>query len=256
MSEVQEVLEIQADSSSVEEKSVIEEVVITKAPVVWGNLTAKLREAKEIADKLATNKVVKESSENAKSDVELTSNRVKPRGFKKQSGDSNQNKHTKKFSNDKPRLSREKFEQELIKCKKAFYTHFNEYLKEEVQIEVKTSENPDSKKQTGPKSVKKTNLQRIQDGMITVNILRVIRDRELKSNSKSKLTLEPEPEQEPKQKPTIDNDIESELGFLDELVANRKMNFVFELSEHMAKFNVVVTQRGKSLMLHSFYIKL
>lgn len=261
MSQAQEVTlssgEQQVQEANSELGSEEVEIVITKTPVVWGNLVQKLR---QVNGETNREQVQNSSQENSQEN----SQKVKPRGF----GNRNFNSGTREtvkgknpdrkgsFKNcqDKPRLSGEKFEQELNKCKKTFYTHLNEYLKEEVQMEVKT-ENPDSKKQSGPKLVKKTNLQRIQDGMVTLNVLRAMRDREFKSYLQAHQQAHHQLEQTESKQITYD-DFESGLVFLDELVANRRMNFVFELAEYLAKFNIVITQRGKTLMAHSVYLKL
>ena len=105
------------------------------------------------------------------------------------------------------------------------------YLREEVkQKETGDVEKSNETKSTDkPKSKKPqmTNLEQIQSGSRSVNIVRVINSR-----------IEP-----------------SKMLYFENLIKNRQMNFVEHLSDFMAKYDVRTTYKSlNAILLHSPYI--
>ena len=125
-----------------------------------------------------------------------------------------------------PRLSPEEYAGELEKCSKAFFVHLNEYLGEEFVIKGKP--NPDKPKEV-PKSTKKTNLQRIQDGM-AVNVLKVVYDREK----------------------------DGDLKYLDNLVRSTDMSLLTKIGTYMKNYGLVTTLKNlnnrDAIFVHSQYV--
>ncbi len=225
-------------------------------PVAYSSLLAKLREQQK--QKLSSEQV--ESESKPESDIKSGSQaqKTQKRGFGKNQktttpkrstrqtksqdqteGQTQTNSELKqrprsnfkpKFQqNQTPRLSPEEYMEELKKCQNTFFKYLGEYLREEVVMKPKQE---DTKKDSGKKDakqakpVKKTNLQRIQDGQ-SVNILRAIKEKEQNSD----------------------------LKYLDNLVTNRQIDFVKNLAEQMSRACVCTNFKGKyTIMLHSPYL--
>lgn len=129
-----------------------------------------------------------------------------------------------KVKNSLPKLSTRDYISELYKCHDIFYLRLNEYLKTEVIYKTRPS---DDKKE--PVIIKKTNLERIQSGA-KFNVLNLFYDTS--------------PDAEYKYLP--------EVKFLDNMIANKKMDFHFKLANYMKKFNIMVTFKNKNnIILHS-----
>ena len=104
----------------------------------------------------------------------------------------------------------------------------SEYLNEQVVTRPKLDNSKDKKSQELVKSVKRTNLERIQGG-VSVNVMKVVKEKEQ----------------------------DEDLRYLSNLVSNRGMNFVDKLSEWMGKANVVTTFRNRdTIWIHSPYLKM
>ena len=137
-------------------------------------------------------------------------------------------------TNDKPRLPRlspEEYQRRLTSCQTVFMNELKTYLKEEV----KQKETGDVEKSNKTKSADKpkskkpqmTNLEQIQSGYRSVNIVRVINSR-----------VDP-----------------SKIVYFENLVKNRQINFVQHLCEFMAKYDVRTTYKSlNTILLHSPHI--
>ena len=211
------------------------------APVVYADLLSRFRQnsnvghntlndvdakdvdAKNAKDVEQVNQTQKNESNKNKRGFTPRQNGQKPR----QNGQDKQ--YTQKDTQQKqPRLSQKDYLYELKNCQKSFFLHLEEYLKQEVLDKSKTN---DDKKEV--KVIKKTNLQRIQNGSPGVNVMRLFLDKT--ENSQQKYI--------------------TELKYLDNLVTNRQMNFVETLSNYMDKYGVVTSFKGKNnIMIHSPYL--
>lgn len=128
-----------------------------------------------------------------------------------------------------PRLSPEEYKEELKNCQKAFFVHLVKYLKEEFVVEQKLDD--DKKKEV--KIIKKTKLERIQNGY-GVNVMRLFLNKG--ENSQEQKYID-------------------DLKYLDNLVSNRQMDFVNTLSIYMSKYGLATSFRGKNnIMIHSPYL--
>lgn len=134
-----------------------------------------------------------------------------------------------------PRLSPEEYQKRLIGCQTVFMNELKVYLKEEIKTkekesnEVKKSEETKTTDKPKPKPIKvrMTNLEQIQSGSRSVNIVRVINSR-----------VEPQ-----------------KMVYFENLLKNRQMNFSEHLSEFMNKYNVRTTYKSlNTILLHSPYI--
>ena len=140
-----------------------------------------------------------------------------------------QTKQTNKnYQTRLPMLSAKEYSNELVKCQNKFFVHLSEYLNEQVVTRPKLDNSKDKKSQELVKSVKRTNLERIQGG-VSVNVMKVVKEKEQ----------------------------DEDLRYLSNLVSNRGMNFVDKLSEWMGKANVVTTFRNRdTIWIHSPYLKM
>ena len=127
-----------------------------------------------------------------------------------------------------PRLSSEDYLQRLIGCQTLFMNELKLYLKEEIKTNEKETNTTDkSKLKSKPSKVQMTNLEQIQCGSRSINIIRVINSR-----------VEPQ-----------------KMIYFVNLLKNRQMNFVEHLSEFMNKYNIRTTYKSlNTILLHSPYI--
>ena len=128
-----------------------------------------------------------------------------------------------------PRLSHEEYQKRLTICQSVFMNELKVYLRDEIKTkennEVKKSEK--TKTTDKPNKIQMTNLEQIQSGSRSVNIIRVINSR-----------IEP-----------------SKMVYFINLLKNRQMNFVEHLTEFMDKYNVRTTYKSlNTIILHSPYI--
>lgn len=212
------------------------EVQSVPTTVAYLDLVKKLRQMREQTE--PTESVQEETIQETKQ-----VSKPKVRGFKnvsksqKNTNTRPQNQtDTKQRLSRLPRLSPEEYQKRLVGCQTVFMNELKTYLKEEVKTrekenketgeagkseEYKTTDKPKSKK------VQMTNLEQIQSGSRSVNIVRVINSR-----------VEP-----------------SKMVYFENLLKNRQMNFVEHLSEFMSKYDVRTTYKSlNTILLHSPYI--
>ena len=258
----QEVLEQDVLEQDVLEQDVLESIQtlpkIPLVPAVYANLLSKLRQHSNITSNTITDPI-QDTNQNNNSQQQYSDdknkrgfkprqNGIKPRQSQQQSQSQSQSQSQQQsqqqqqqqyFQNNyrnqqsQQRLSPEAYLNELKNCQKTFFVHLAEYLKEEITIKSK-SENDKKKESKEDKKkeyivVKKTNLERIQGGN-SVNVMKLF------------LNISD----------STDQKYITGLGYLDNLVSNRQMNFFETLSNYMNKYNIVTSFRGKTnIMLHS-----
>ena len=204
-----------------------EQVQSVPTTVAYVDLVKKLRQMREQTEPTEptepTEQVQKETKQVAKS--------------QKQSNTQTQNQT---YSKPRlPRLSPEEYQKKLVGCQIVFMNELKIYLREEVKIKEKETNEVEksgeaekskkSKTTDKPKSMKvqMTNLEQIQSGSRRINIIRVINSR-----------VEP-----------------SKMVYFENLLKNRQMNFVEHLSEFMDRYNVRTTYKSlNTILLHSPYI--
>lgn len=204
-------------------------------PVAYASLLSKLRQNANVVNSNSNSNDVNNNkqenqSEKNKRGFRPRQNGQKPRQNRQKNQDTQEiqqgSQENVQGQQGEVRLSPEDYLGELKKCQKAFFVHLVEYLKEEFVIK---SENDKNKE---VKIIKKTNLERIKDGL-GVNVMRLFLDKSEK----------------PEQKYI------AELKYLDNLVTNRQMNFVGALTKYMNNYGIVTSFRGKNnIMIHSPYI--
>lgn len=134
----------------------------------------------------------------------------------------NNNYYQKK--NNFKKLTTEEYLNKLKNCQIVFINELNKYLREIIERTEKIKKEGDKKEF---KKNKITNLERIQNGVSSVNIIRVISNR-----------IEP-----------------SKLEFLNNLIKNKQIGFINLLTEYMNKYNVNLTYKSPNvILLHSPYI--
>ena len=216
---------------------------IPLAPVVYSSLLSKLRQNNGMVVSVQDNNQDTNQDTNQNNNLqEQHGNDKNKRGFKprqngqkpqpKKNGQQTQQGFQRNYKNNnqprQPRLSPEDYLDELKNCQKLFFVHLAEYLKEEFIVKSK----PEDDKKKEIKIIKKTNLSRIQGGL-GVNVMRIFLDKN--ENSEQKYI--------------------TGLGYLDNLVSNRQMNFVETLTNYMNKYGISTSFRGKNnIMIHSPYI--
>lgn len=209
-----------------------EQVQVQSVPptVAYLDLVKKLRQMREQTEQTEPTEPVKPVQES----------KPKVRGFKNQSKPQKQSNAKAQNQTDAkprmPRLSPEEYQKRLVGCQTVFMNELRTYLKEEVKTREKetketgeTGKSEETKTTDKPKSKKSqmTNLEQIQSGSRSVNIIRVINSR-----------VEP-----------------SKMVYLENLLKNRQMNFVEHLSEFMSKYNIRTTYKSlNTILLHSPYI--
>lgn len=209
-----------------------EQVLVQSVPtsVAYLDLVKKLRQLREPT----------EPTEPEKHVLEETRHESKPkvRGFKNVSKPQKQSNTIPQNQTDaKPRmpiLSPEEYQKRLVVCQTLFMNELKTYLKENVKTREKETSEAGKSEETKtidthlPKKVQMTNLEQIQSGSRSVNIVRIINSR-----------VEP-----------------SKMVYLENLLKNRQMNFVEHLSEFMSKYDVRTTYKSlNTILLHSPYIK-
>lgn len=123
------------------------------------------------------------------------------------------------------RLSPEEYLTRLENCQKSFFAHLNEYLKKEAVMKSKSDDNL--------KITKTTNLEKIKCGQ-NVNVMKLFLNDDIKY---------------PQHKYIKD------LKYLDNLVSNKEMNFVLNLSNYMSAYGISTSFKGKNyIILHSPYV--
>ena len=122
-------------------------------------------------------------------------------------------------------------------CQKVFFEELKKYFGEITDIKEKST-NSDTQTQaqtqaqtqetkSKTKKLQITNLERLQNGSMNVNIIRTICSR------------------------ITDN----KLDFIEKLITNRQMNFTDVLVNYTAKYNLMTTYKSsKVILLHSPYI--
>jgi len=187
------------------------------------DLVKKLRQMKEQTEQIEPSELVQEET------------KPKTRGFKNVSRTEKQsNTITQNQTDTKPRLPRlspEEYQKRLVVCQTVFMNELKVYLKEEFKIKETRETEKDDKTKTiyrhKSNKVQMTNLEQIQSGSRSVNIVRVINSR-----------VEPH-----------------KMVYFENLLKNRQMNFIEHLSEFMDKYNVRTTYKSlNTILLHSPYI--
>lgn len=220
MNNNQENILIQDKTVEIEKTEEIEKEVVQKTqpnPVVYSDLLKKIRQTETDLD-------------NQTKPTKVT-NRLNPKPNSKSNSKSNG-----KFNKSQlPRLSKEDYQRELENCQKVFMNELKRYLVENVS-EKRTNQNTqeikDKKYSTNydlkSKKQQITNMEKINNGINSINIVRVICSR-VEGNK---------------------------LDFIEKLITNRKMNFFETLTDYMAKFNIMTTYKSpKVILLHSPYLK-
>jgi hypothetical protein len=195
-------------------------------PVVYASLLSKLRQHTDVAT--STNEHVPINTNQNNDDK--NKREPKPRQNGQYQQDFQRNNRNQQGQPMQPRLSPEDYGNELKKCQKVFFVHLSEYLKEQVIIKSKPEE--DKKKEV--KVIKKTNLERIQNGS-SVNVMKLFLNNSENTNQQQKYI--------------------NGLEYFDNLISNKQMNFFETLSNYMDKYNVVTSFRGKNnILIHSPYL--
>lgn len=154
----------------------------------------------------------------------------KTRGFKKTF--KFQNNSTKLNTPKLPKLSPEEYQRRLSNCKIVFMNELNKFLFEEIKSREKEEkeykEGKEGKKLKELKSkITITNLERIQSGATSINIIRVISSR-----------VEP-----------------AKLEYLENLIRNKEQGFLAKLEESMSKYDLKVSYKSLgTILIHSPYL--
>jgi hypothetical protein len=202
-----------------------EQVLVQSVPttVAYLDLVKKLRQLRE-----QTEPVQEECKQEPKPKVRGFKNVSKPQ---KQTNTRPQNQTDAKPR--MPRLSPEEYQKRLVGCQTVFMNELKIYLREEVKTKEKETSEAGKLEETKttnkpqPKKVQMTNLEQIQSGSRSVNIVHII-------NSRVEA---------------------SKMVYFENLLKNRQMNFVEYLSEFMSKYDVRTTYKSlNTILLHSPYI--
>lgn len=208
--------------------------IMPPPPVLYSNLLKKIKEESQVSSN---------NDEQNNSEIK-TSKPLKTRGFKKSENTNINKKHNFKKNynlnnNDVlPRLDNEKFKQELIKYQKLFMNELKQYLSEEIKTrdskesneingtnESKEKSNVSEKKRVNKS--KMTNLERIQSGSTSINIVRTICSRS--------------------------DDLK--MVWVEKLITNREMDFLTKLNDFISKYDIKITYKSpKVILFHSPYL--
>lgn len=231
----------ESDKNEPEQNSSQKTPKITLSPVSYSNLLKKLRDdASKEASSPCENKS-EEKNEQSPNKLEQkdeqnqttqTQNKSEEKLYQSQTKfETGQKKYFKnnysiKESPLSPGLTPQEYQIELTKCFNEFFSQMCKYFGETCLIYPKSDAKTNDDKKVDVKPIRKTNLELIQNGQ-PVNIIKIIKQ----------------------------NDTENKFKYFDQLIYNKRIDFINKLTDYLLKYNIHITIKSKDvMMLHSPHV--